>query len=269
MILTPRQRLAHVLRKLHLLQAADTLLFLSSYWQSRAPNSRFRAQHPGVPVPPAAVLYDIQGNCDLEGFYRSGLQHAAEIARLIERDAPPGPLKVLEWGCGPARVLQHLTSPSGAAWDLCGSDYNPDTIDWCRKSLPGIHFAHNGLKPPIPLESESVDVLYCISVFTHLSEESHREWIDEVRRLLKPGGLFIGTFHGDAFRDQLTSDERRRYDAGELVTRGNITEGKKNYSAYHGDDAVRRLLSGFSSIRKETMQGGFYQTVWTCVKGPM
>ena len=265
--LTPLQRLAHVLRKFHLLQVADTCWFIRLFWQSRAANNRFKEQHPEVPVPPQMMLYDIQGNCDLGGFYASGKESAAEIARLVRENAhgPEGPLRIFEWGCGPARVLQHLASPDGGSWELYGSDYNMRTIEWCRQHFPKIQFLDNGLLPPIQMEAGSIDVFYCISVFTHLSEESHYQWIEEIQRLLKPGGLFIGTFHGDAFRGQLTAEEQQIYDSGELVIRDKIQEGKKNFSAYHCDSVVRRFLSPFDVVTKQNMPDCFQQTVWTAV----
>lgn len=265
MSLTPLQRLAHVLRQFYLLQAADSLWFLRLHLRSRASNNRFKSEHPDVPVPPQSMLYDIQGNCDVNGYYQSGKMHAMEIARLISEVSPEKSLKILEWGCGPARVLQHLAAIDGRQWELYGSDYNVRIVDWCRQHFQGIHFLHNGLQPPVQMESGSIDVFYCISVFTHLSEASHHQWIAEILRLLKPGGLFIGTFHGDAFRGQLTTEEQRVYDSGQLVIRDKITEGKKNFSAYHCDGVVRRLLSSFDCVRKQDLQA-FQQTVWTAVK---
>lgn len=265
MSLTPRQNLAHKLRKLHLLQLVDFFWFLRLYGLSRKGNNRFRKRYPDVPVPPLMMLYDIQGNCDLSGFYSSGQEHAHEISMIISAEHPGQFLKVLEWGCGPARVLQHLKAVNGGTWELWGSDYNPDTITWCQQNWPEIHFSLNGLEPPIPAEDGFFDAIYCISVFTHLSEERHHQWIAEILRLLKPGGLFIGTFHGEAYRGDLTHDEQLRFDSGELVVRDKIREGKKNYAAYHCDSYVRQLLAPFNEARKmETT--AFRQTVWTASK---
>src|SRR6266568_3991943 len=118
MSLTPLQSLAHILRKLHLLQLADLFWFFRLYGLSRKGNNRFRQRYPGVPVPPLMMLYDIQGNCDLSGFYSSGQEHALEIARTISDERPRQSLKVLEWGCGPARVLQHLKAVNDDNWEL-------------------------------------------------------------------------------------------------------------------------------------------------------
>jgi len=265
MSLTIRQRFAAVLRKFLVLQLADYLYFLVFLLQHRKRNRDFCLHHPEVCVPPASILYDILGTCDIAGFFLSGKEHAAIIQRIICKSHAGRPLKILEWGCGPARVLQYLKSPSDDHWELFGSDYNPTTIDWCHTNLPQINFFHNNLKPPVQAESESFDVIYCISVFTHLSEPLHYQWVQEILRLLKPGGLFISTFHGNRYRDHLSLEEQKRFDNGELVVRGKIREGKKNFAAYHGDRFVQNLLSPFSSFRCLD-EPGLQQTVWCALK---
>jgi SAM-dependent methyltransferase len=266
MSLTPLQRFAYVLRKMHLLHLADLFWFLRLYWLNRKANTLFRKQHPDVPVPPPMMLYDILGSCDLSGFYLSGQEHAHEISRIISAERPEKFLRILEWGGGPARVLQHLNSPDDYSWDLWGSDYNLQSISWCQHNWSDIHFIHHELEPPIPVENEFLDVIYCISVFTHPSEASHHQWVTEILRLLKPGGLFIGTFRGEAFRDELTNEEQLRLDCGELVIRDKIREGKKDYSAYHSDDFVRQLLVPFDVVKKLDMVTGFRQEVWAAIK---
>ena len=266
MSLTPRQKLAHILRKMHLLPLADFIWFLRDYWMNRESNARFIKKHPDVNVPPPMMLYDIQGNCDYSGFYSSGRSHAHEISRIISSVRPGKTLKILEWGCGPARVIRHMGSLDDSDWELWGSDYNRQTISWCQQHFSNIHFLHNNLEPPLPAENELFDVIYCISVFTHLSEERHYQWVSEIIRLLRPGGLFIGTFHGEHYRVDLTEEEKRKFDSGELVVRDKIIEGKKNFGAFHSDSFVSRLFSSFISVRKLDDSHGFRQTVWVAVK---
>lgn len=265
MSLTRLQRLADLLRKIYLLQFADFLWFVRSYCLDYKANNRFKKDHPGVPIPTPIMLYDIQGDCKLSGFHYGGLTHAQEISRIIAAELPDQPLKILEWGCGPARVIRHLKSPNGSCWELCGSDYNARTISWCRQHCSNVHFIKNDLEPPISADSEYFDVIYCISVFTHLSKERHQQWLTEILRLLKPGGLLISTFHGEAYRVDLTHDEQRVFDLGELVIRDKIREGRKNFSAYHCDSFVRQFLSPFKVINKlEAFPGR--QTAWTAIK---
>lgn len=265
MSLTKRQRSANVLRKFWMLQAADYLFFIYLLFRQRKVNRTFCDNHPEVSVPPVSILYDIMGTCDIEGFFLSGKEHARSIRDIICRSHAGRPLKIFEGGCGPARVLQYLKSPFGERWELYGSDYNPRTVNWCRTNLPHIVFLNNKLEPPILAESASFDVIYCISVFTHLSESLHYQWIQEILRLLKPGGLFIGTFHGNSYRDHLSPEEQQRFDNGELVVRDKIREGKKNFASYHGDRFVQNLLSPFSSVLCRD-ESGFQQIVWCAIK---
>lgn len=269
MALTNLQRLALILRKFHLLQLADLVWFFRLYCQNYKQNTRFMREHPHIPVPPPMILYDVQGNCDLSGFYYSGMEHAREISRIISTERPNSDLKILEWGCGPARVLQHLNVINEDIWELWGSDYNLRTITWCQKNMPVINFIHNGLEPPIAAENESFDVIYCVSVFTHLSEERHYQWINEIFRLLKPGGLFIGTFHGAEFKGNLSEEEQCLFDSGNLVIRDKVREGKKDFAAYHCDSFVSRLLNIFEVHKKYTNISCFRQTVWTASKSKM
>lgn len=111
---------------------------------------------------------------------------------------------VVDWGVGCARVLRHfaesagplgLPAPSGQR--LLGLDIDPVNIGWCQAQLGGLaEFAL--LRPDgFDLPAESVDLLYGISVMTHLTELDQGAWLAEIRRVLKPGGLAILTVHGE------------------------------------------------------------------------
>ena len=130
--------------------------------------------------------------------------------------------------------------------------------------MQGIDFIQNNLIPPLDLHDNSIDVLYSVSVFTHLSKEMHFRWIEEIKRVLKPGGLFIGTFHGDESCGNLLSYEKSKYCNGEFVSRGNVKEGSRIYAAYHSDKFIENeLLAGFDSVRKD--ESVFSQSIW-CAK---
>ncbi len=133
---------------------------------------------------------------------------------------------------------------------LYGADYNRRTIAWCRRNIAGVEFIDNDLSPPLPLPPEQMDCVYALSVFTHLSEAMHDAWRGELARVLRPGGVLILTTHGDCFRDRnLSATEQRDYDAGRLVVRGAVREGKKFYAAFHSPQFVRnRLLAGFDLL---------------------
>jgi SAM-dependent methyltransferase len=42
------------------------------------------------------------------------------------------------------------------------------------------------------------DLVIGSSVFTHLNREAHKVWLDEIKRIMVPGGLFIASVLGDS-----------------------------------------------------------------------
>ena len=101
----------------------------------------------------------------------------------------------MELGCGGARLLRHLRAVEGLR--LVGTDVNANTIDWCRKALPGIEFHRNGVRPPLEFaEDESFDFVFAYSVFTHIPLDLQQPWLEEIRRTLRPGGFLAVTVMG-------------------------------------------------------------------------
>ena len=181
-----------------------------------------------------------------------------------------GDAAVLEWGCGPARVIRHLGEFLSGKASLAGADYNAETIAWCRENIPGIRFEKNELAPPLPFAAASFDAIYALSVITHLSEKMHGEWRDELLRVLKPGGLLIVTSHGDWYREHhLLPAERAQYDAGRLVVRGGIEEGKKWFAAFHPPAYMRGSFFRGMEIKEHLIHplpGSIEQDVWVARK---
>ena len=105
---------------------------------------------------------------------------------------------VLEWGCGPGRVIRHLPALLNEA-TIIGSDFNSESIDWCSKHILDVTFVKNELEPPLPFEKNLFDFIYAISVFTHLSESSCHQWIDELVRIIKPNGILMIWTNGDGY----------------------------------------------------------------------
>lgn len=150
----------------------------------------------GAPVPPLHLMRLVFGDLGADDFLRTGeaaaktLADAAAEAGVSFRSSA----RILDFGCGCGRVIRHLPKHTGAS--LFGSDYNPALVNWCAKNLKG-DFRRNRLRPPLDFPSGHFDVLYLLSVFTHLRIETQREWLSEFQRVLRPGGLALVTFHDE------------------------------------------------------------------------
>jgi SAM-dependent methyltransferase len=181
---------------------------------------------------------------DADWFLRSGRAgYDAVAARLGEAQS------VLDFGCGCGRVTRYFKDFSG---DVAGSDVSEPAVAWCRENLPFGRFEVNGLAPPLVFADESFDLVYALSVFTHLTADLQPAWRDELRRILRPGGRLLVTTHGRSYVPRLDADERRSFENGELVVRWGEVAGSNLCSAYHPERYLRETLAqGFAFLELE------------------
>jgi SAM-dependent methyltransferase len=211
----------------------------------------FQARHPGFPLPSRALAFDAYSAPDWDFYKKSGEETAAFLAAIASSYLPQDvPLRVLEWGCGPARVIRHMgTALKGSGHTVHGSDYNPQTIEWCIPNIPKVTFTRNGLEPPLPFEAASFDFVYSISVLTHLSESVGQMWVNELFRVMRPGAILAITTNGDCFVPRFSPDELAAYQEHGTVIRGNFEEGKKLFLAYHSTAYLKeKLFSQFEYL---------------------
>ena len=102
---------------------------------------------------------------------------------------------ILDWGCGHGRVLRHFML-DGDLGRVAGVDIDPDNVSWARTALRSKDFLVGPLMPPTSYEDNSFDGVYGISVMTHLDPDVQSAWLEEIRRILRPGGLALLTFAG-------------------------------------------------------------------------
>lgn len=197
----------------------------------------------GPPLPPRRLMVRVAGTPDADWFLRSGRAAYDGIGTHV----PVAEVRsVLDFGCGCGRVLRYWREHDGR---VAGSDRDDGAVDWCRRNLPFANVARNDLEPPLAFEDESFDLVYALSVFTHLTEELQRAWRDELRRVLRPGGRLLLTTHGRSYLPRLESDERNRFEEGELVVRWSDLPGSNLCSAYHPEAYVRSTLAdGFELL---------------------
>ena len=139
-------------------------------------------------------------NQDEEAF----LATAAEVVHAVEwelkRLQPTANIRTrraLEIGCGPGRLMKPLSQHFG---EIHGVDVSDEMIRIARERLRGIPHAHvhatNGASLA-QFANQSFDVVYSYAVFQHIpSRDVVYEYMREIERVLKPGGVFRGQFNG-------------------------------------------------------------------------
>lgn len=196
-------------------------------------------------LPPVHLAFDAYDAPKWKFYKESGDATARFIKELTEKyfDSNRPVKSIYEWGCGPGRVIRHLPKQFGDFVEIHGSDYNAETIEWCKKNIPGVHFDLNELAPPLIYFDNKFDFIYCISVFTHLSEENGLKWAQELFRILKHGGILILTTLGEnSFNTELLPGEKTKYINKGIIVRGKYTEGRKMYLTFHNPEYVRQTL---------------------------
>ena len=213
------------------------------------------AAQDGLPVPPPRLIVRVAGTADVDWFLESGRLAAESVqgslARHGRRMEELGAL--LDFGCGCGRVTRQWVGLDRTA--VHGADANEHAIAWCRASLPFAQFASNGLAPPLEYADGSFDLVYALSVFTHLPEALQLVWIHELERLLRPGGFLLLTTHGERYRGRLAPAERAAFDAGRLVVRWPEGAGTNLCSAFHPPSYVMERLAAGLEVAEFVPEG--------------
>jgi SAM-dependent methyltransferase len=161
-------------------------------------------------IRPPSPLSSRIGGADAD-YETIGGAHAQMIRTSLPEDWDWSGRRILDFGCGTGRTLVQFREEAARA-EFWGCDIDVPSIDWAAENLsPPFHFVVNEELPPTPLESGSFDLIYGMSVFTHLVE-TWSVWLLEMHRLLNVGGLGLFTFLGEGMIGDITGrawDENR------------------------------------------------------------
>jgi SAM-dependent methyltransferase len=135
-----------------------------------------------------------------------------------------------------------------ASCRLFGTDIDPELIAWCREQPQLGQFDVNPHLPPTAYPDGFFDFIFSISVFTHLDEDMQLAWLQELRRITRPGGHVLVSLHSPATDAQLTRAQRERMASkGFLYVVGQTgalkLDGLPDFyqSAFHSREYVREV----------------------------
>jgi SAM-dependent methyltransferase len=172
-----------------------------------------------LPVPPVDLLVRVGmvEGADPVGFY---LDEGARLRRLIDQLLPGDwdwtGKRVLDFGCGSARVLRHFESEAQRG-TFAGSDIDEASIAWDNAHLnPPFRFFSNAVAPPLAAEAASLDLVWAMSVFTHITD-LWSDWLTELHHRLAPGGILIASFLGEGMWEALVQEPYPEDEVGMAV----------------------------------------------------
>jgi len=174
------------------------------------------------PVPPNSSMRKTSSKT-IPHYYLSGIRCYLPIATMalhhgVELDAH---ISILDFGCGVARELLHFKRyyPK-ARYFAC--DIDSTSVDYVTKNF-GVDCYKNEFEPPLRYDTSSMDMVYSVSTFSHLSPSDHLPWLRELLRVTKPGQFCFLTTEGLTGFQKVKEetvidppDEKRFYQTGVL-----------------------------------------------------
>jgi SAM-dependent methyltransferase len=148
-----------------------------------------------LPTPPRE-LWERWG-ASLESYLSTGQADVESMLAILEpAGVTSGSLtRVLDFGCAEGRMLRFF--PRTEQSEHWGVDINAERIAWAQQHLaPPFRLATITTAPHLPFEDNYFDLVYCLSVFTHISDLADA-WFLELLRVLRPGGHVYLTIHDE------------------------------------------------------------------------
>jgi SAM-dependent methyltransferase len=164
------------------------------------------------------------------------LKYAATSTRLHHE-------RLLNIGCGNGYLER---SALAHGWHVLSVDPDPRAIEKLRQD--GID-AHCGMIESLPLDSGSVGVVICSEVLEHLKPETMELGLAEIKRVLKPGGILIGT---TPYKEDLRDNEVFCPDCKRLFHRW-------GHEQSFGEKEMRTILEKYFRVREVKPK---YLPVW-------
>ena len=143
------------------------------------------------------------------------LPNGSECREQILRMLPAGyeleGRRLLDFGCGAGRTLSHFLDQADSA-EIWGCDIDAESIDWLQRNLcPPLHALRNEAEPALPFADGHFDLVWALSVFTHLVD-TWAPWLLELHRVLADDGILIATTigprHSEHFAEEGWDEDR-------------------------------------------------------------
>ncbi|MBI2515468.1 MAG: class I SAM-dependent methyltransferase [Opitutae bacterium] len=148
--------------------------------------------------------------------------HCIETALAAARRPRSTVRRILDLPCGHGRVLRFLKKAFPDA-ELVACDLNRDGVDFCARTFGAVpEYSHVNVDE-IPHHGV-VDLIWCGSLLTHLSEQKCRDFLRFFQRVLGHRGIVVFTTHGRFCARELTTG-RNRHNIGD----GQIAELLRGY----------------------------------------
>lgn len=160
-------------------------------------------------IPPDELIREHSGSIDRARFISMGEEIVQQSLIAAAQLLPSH--RFLDVGCGCGKLARPLTKYLNSEGRYDGLDITREVIDWCRQTYrqhPNFHFhladirserynaggACSASTYAFPFPNDVFDVVFLSSVFTHMLPADVDNYIAQIARVMKPGGVCLATY---------------------------------------------------------------------------
>ena len=99
------------------------------------------------------------------------------------------PIAILDFGCGDG-VMTNFVKQAFYQARVVGVDPSGESIAQAQQEFPHITFVQT-TNQSLPFPSNTFDIVYAAGVFHHINFKEHQSYLNDIVRVLKPGGSFV------------------------------------------------------------------------------
>lgn len=195
-----------------------------------------------------AKYWDIFYKSHKENFFKDRKWLQIEFPMLYEatkEDAPP--TTIFEIGCGAGNTMFPVASQNkNPRFRIVGADYSKNAVQLVKDSPsydPEVchacvwDLANETLEMPETIEPESVDIIIMVFVFSALSPEQWTHAVNNLQKILKPGGTIL-------FRDYGRYDLAQvRFKKGRLLDENFYIRGDGTRVYFFTEEELRTIFT--------------------------
>ncbi len=122
-----------------------------------------------------------------------GYEHVGQIeAAIVGHAGLRDGQSLVDFGCGSGRLASALGQKMSI--EYCGIDVVKALLQYAKKKSPENYRFILNRSLGVPLPDASADMATAFSVFTHLLHHESYIYLEELRRVVRPGGVVVFSF---------------------------------------------------------------------------
>lgn len=201
-------------------------------------NRQFQKKHKRFVFPSDRALFNTF-QLNYQRYYEDGLQAAKELLEWSQIQYTENPV-ILDWGTGTGRIIRHV--PTLLPIAVCyGADLDASGINWCKKYIDRVYFDCI-TNEYLPYPSQYFNLVWGISVCTHIPSEETVHWLSELQRIMKDNAIAIITTHGSNYYHQLNASQLGQLKAAGAFTTDYKEKGHRLMTTYHDAESFIDIL---------------------------